>query len=212
MPLIHTKLWLEPPGGCHAPHQQQPAPFISLMGFIFLTLTIYQAEAVWREEERGIKFPKRLLRLDGENRWFMVPLPFPITLWVPCLFPSLPAVLRLLSPLSANALMYSIKPPSFPARSLWLLPAPYYSPRSSLPPSRLILCSLPTFSRPKCAPFVSPSCCRTLGTTAPCTSPRWRPSTWGTTAAMPMDTKTSIRHMCCRWMVSSASFFLLTVS
>lgn len=41
---------------------------------------------------------------------------------------------------------------------------------------------------------------------APCTSPRWQPSTWGTTVAMPMATKTSIRHMCCRWMVSSGSF------
>lgn len=44
---------------------------------------------------------------------------------------------------------------------------------------------------------------RTLGMMAPCTSPRWRPSTWGTTVVTPTAMRTCIRHMCCRWMVSS---------
>lgn len=52
---------------------------------------------------------------------------------------------------------------------------------------------------------------RTLGTMAPCTSPRWQLSTWGTTVAMPTAMKTSIRHMCCRWMVSSGSFLSYSV-
>lgn len=54
-------------------------------------------------------------------------------------------------------------------------------------------------------------CYRTLGMMAPCTSPRWQPSTWETTVAMPTAMKTSIRHMCCRWMVSSGSFLTYTV-
>lgn len=43
--LIRLKLRLETPGGPRLPHQQPPPPFINLMGFIFLTLAIYQTEA-----------------------------------------------------------------------------------------------------------------------------------------------------------------------
>lgn len=79
-------------------HQQQPAPFINLMGFIFLTLAIYQAEAAWWGESGGSNSPTPASAQQG-NRWFMVSLPFHITLFLSCLFPSLPAVVCLLSPL-----------------------------------------------------------------------------------------------------------------
>lgn len=98
--LIRPKLWLEPPGDCCMLHQQQPAPFINLMGFIFLTLAIYQDEAVWCEERGGSNSPTPATAQQG-NHWFMVSLPFHITLFLSCLFPSLPAVVCLISPLSA---------------------------------------------------------------------------------------------------------------
>lgn len=194
------------------------------MGFIFLTLAIYQAEAAWWGEREGSNSPTTASAQQG-NRWFMVPLPFHITLCVSCLFPSLPAVVRLLPPLSTNILTYSIKPPSFLAHSLWLCPAPHYSPLFpllhllffiALLSSSSSSCVLQPPPLPLCLPFlylnsICSLCYRTLGTTAPCTSPRWQPFTWGTTAAMPMAMKTSIRLMCCRWMVSSGSFLTYSV-
>lgn len=125
--LIRPKLWLEPPGDCRMLHQQQPAPFINLMGFIFLTLAIYQAEAAWWGERGGSNSPAPASAQQG-NRWFMVSLPFHITLFLSCLFPSLPAAACLLSLLSPSILMYSIKLPSFLPHSLWLFPAPHSSP------------------------------------------------------------------------------------
>ncbi len=117
--LIHPKLWLEPPGDCRVPHQQQPAPFINLMGFIFLTLAIYQAEAGWWGERGGSNSPTPAPSQQG-NLWFMVPLPFPITLSGSLLFPSLPAVVRLLFLLSTHLRL-------FVPHSLWLFPAPHSS-------------------------------------------------------------------------------------
>lgn len=70
------------------------------MGFTFLTLAIYQAAAAWWGESEGSNSPKPAPAQQGK-RWFMVPPPFHIALFVSCLSPSLPAVVRLLSPLTA---------------------------------------------------------------------------------------------------------------
>lgn len=86
--LIRPKLCLEAPGDCCMLHQQQLAPFINLMGFIFLTLTIYQAEAAWWGERGGSNSPTSASSQQG-NRWFMVSLPSPITLF-PSSFPITP--------------------------------------------------------------------------------------------------------------------------
>lgn len=56
--LIHPRLWLEPLGDCHMLHQQQASSFINLMGFIFITIAIYQAETVWCKERAGSSSPK----------------------------------------------------------------------------------------------------------------------------------------------------------
>lgn len=175
------------------------------MGFIFLTLAIYQAEAAWWGERGGSNSPMSASAQQGE-RWFMVSLPFHITLFLSCLFPSLPAVVCILSPLPvlSSILTYSIKLPSFshllsltPCGSfLHLILHPLF-PLLHLPLFPFLIFFLS---------FISPLYFRTLGTMAPFTSPRWQPSTWGTTVAMPMAMKTCIRHMCCRWMVSSGSF------
>lgn len=145
--LIHPKLWLEPPCDCRMLHQQQLAPFINLMGFIFLTLAIYQAEAAWWGVKGGSNSPSPASAQQG-NHWFMVPLPFHITLFLSYLFPSLPAVLCLLSILSPSILMFSIKLPSFHPHSLWLLPTPHSLPLFPLLHLLLFsyLCSFPSFS------------------------------------------------------------------
>lgn len=141
--LIRPKLWLEPPGDCCMLHQQQPAPFINLMGFIFLTLAIYQAEAAWWGERGGSNSPTPASAQQG-NRWFMVSLRFHITLFLSCLFPSLPAVVCLLFPRSPSILTYSIKLPSFLPHSLWLFRAPHSSPQCFTP--HLLLSLLYSFS------------------------------------------------------------------
>lgn len=62
MPLIRAKLRQGTPWWLR---QQQAAPFIKLMGFIFLTLAIYQ----WRRRREGGRkrdqIPWRLQQLDG---------------------------------------------------------------------------------------------------------------------------------------------------
>lgn len=192
------------------------------MGFIFLTLTIYQAEAAWWGE-RSVKFPNDCFSSMGKplihgppsfSHHSQCSLNFPIT---PCC--CAPPLTFLY-----NHPCVFIKPPSFLAHSPWLFPVlpiiQHYSLSYTSCPSSLFLppLLLPSHTPqppplPRCLPFSFPkfplpslSCDRTLGTMAPSISPRWQPFTWGTTVAMPMAMKTSIRHMCCRWMVSSGSF------
>lgn len=92
---------------------------------------------------------------------------------------------------------------SFSNLHLFLLPPSLvlflYCGPSQLPFPRSLPYLIPLFLSP-------PLPCRTLGMTAPCTLPRWQPSIWETTVAMPTAMKTSIRHMCCRWMVSNGCF------
>ena len=141
--LIHPKLWPEPPGGCGVLHQQLPAPFINLMGFIFLTLAIYQAEAAWwggGGGAGGIKFPivccgstgKPLIHgLSSFSHHSFPFLSFPIT---PCCCgpplsspSSLHASLWLLFSLSLLRLLFlspSPPPPSHDPRLNCPLPSP----------------------------------------------------------------------------------------
>lgn len=90
------------------------------MGFIFLTLTIYQAEAAWWGERR-IKFPNDCFSSTGKPLMHGPPsfshhsqcsLSFPIT---PCCCASPLTFLY-------NHPCVFIKPPSFLAHSLWLSP------------------------------------------------------------------------------------------
>lgn len=171
------------------------------MGFIFLTLAIYQAEAAWWGERGGSNSPTHAAAQQG-NSWFMVSLPFHITLFLSCLFPSLPAamcLLPLLPPLSTHPYVFYQAILISPSLPMALSCTPFFTTAPSL------LFLHPSSSPPPLT-SISSLCCRTLGTMAPCTSPRWQRSTWETTVAMPTAMKTSIRHMCCRWMVSSGSF------
>lgn len=125
----------------------KPAPFIKLMGFIFLTLAIYQTKAARRGEMGGSNSPTPATAQQGKAlihglssfphhsfpslSFAITPCCFAPPLSPPCLFP-------------LNILMYSIKlPPFLPSpvpHSLWLLPAPHSSTRfpSSAPPLRLL--------------------------------------------------------------------------
>lgn len=198
------------------------------MGFTFLTLAIYQAAAAWWGESEGSNSPKPAPAQQGK-RWFMVPPPFHIALFVSCLSPSLPAVVRLLSPLTAlRKRPYVFCQATFILCSLprgpflpsiihhYSLSCAFCSSSLFFSPLPLaIMCSLTITCDPFFSTYISSPasflCHRTLGTMVPCTSPRWQPFTWETTAAMPMAMKTSIRHMCCRWMVSSGSFLTYSV-
>lgn len=104
------------------------------MGFIFLTLAIYQAEAARWGEGEGSNSQMPASAQQG-NHWFMVSLPLPITLFLSCLLPSFPAVVCLLFLLSPSIVMHSIKLPSFCSYSLWMFPAPNSSPLFPLLPS-----------------------------------------------------------------------------
>lgn len=183
MPLIRAKLRQGTPWWLR---QQQAAPFIKLMGFIFLTLAIYQRR---RRRDGGRKrdqIPRRLQQLGEEGGWWgrrvggeldscSLPL-FPSLSWLSRRFPSLPAAPpRLLLPHSAKkknphvfhqATSVSGSLPAAPCASLQLPPFIIHTlvlhppPVSSTQTSSLI------------SSFSSSLYCRTLATTAPCTSPR----------------------------------------
>lgn len=152
--LIHPKLWLETPGDCRMLHQQQPAPFINLMGFIFLTLAIYQAEAVWwgREEDQ---IPCCLLQLNREtvDSWSLVlfaSLFFSAVfshhslLLCACFLCSLQASLFILS----RYLHFSTSLPVDVFCTPFFTGIPSPTPPTLLFPSLIFLPLLPYFSRP----------------------------------------------------------------
>lgn len=127
--LIRLKLRPEPPGDCRMLHQQQPPPFINLMGFIFLTLAIYQTEAAWWGERGGSNSPTPAWTQQGD-RWFMVPLPLHITLFSLLSFPITPCCCGppLSSPSASIYVFYhaTFIPPT--PHSPWLFLAPHPSP------------------------------------------------------------------------------------
>lgn len=138
MPLIRAKLRQGTPWWLR---QQQAAPFIKLMGFIFLTLAIYQR---WRRRDGGRKrdqIPRRLQQLGeegvgGGGGWEgnLIHVPSPSShhsLGCPVVSHHSPLRRRASSCRTPQkeTLTFSIRPPPFQARSLQL-PAP---PCNSLP-------------------------------------------------------------------------------
>lgn len=176
------------------------------MGFIFLTLAIYQAEAAWWGEGEGSNSQMPASAQQG-NHWFMVSLPPPITLFLSCLFPSFPAVVVcLLLCIRSHYLRFALTPCGCSLHPILHHHTHIFTPALPFPhlhSSSIFFTQL--FS------YTFSLYCRTLGTTARCTSPRWRQYTWATTVAMPTATKTSIRHMCCRWMVSNSLVIFLNL-
>lgn len=222
--LIHPKLWLETPRWLsHAAPTTTRSIHQPNGLYIFNPCHLSGWGSVMRE--RGGSNSLLPASAQQGNRWFMVSRPFRITLFLCCLFPSLPAVVCLLSLFPSSIPIYSIKIPSFfhlTPRGCFLHPILHRYSLSNTSHSSFSIFNFPPASSLLFTPShriclfasfltqfyssISSLYLRTLGTMAPCTSLRWQPSTWETTVAMPTAMKTSIRHMCSRWMVSSSSF------
>lgn len=184
MPLIRAKLRQGTPWWLR---QQQAAPFIKLMGFIFLTLAIYQQ----RRRDGGRKrdqIPRRLQQLGeegvcGGGGWEgnLIHGPSPSShhsLGCPVVSHHSPLRRRAAAPPLAalrkkNTLAFSIRPPPFQARSLQLPVPPCASLRLPAAPSSppllfthlfFILLLFPPPKRPLSSPPSPP----------PCTAGLWR--------------------------------------